>query len=501
MHTYRLRLDQRFQVMDHFGASGAWSIDPIGKMWSLEGRQRLADLLFSRERGIGLSAWRFSIGAGGADGESAYPADPRRWRGHTDTFRRDEHSPYDWQSHAGQRWFMQAAKERGVEQVVAFVYSPPKWLTKNGNISPDPTVGRSNLAPEDTGRFASYLADIVQHFAEEGMPFHAISPVNEPSWSWDGKLQEGNRYPNELIKELVKRLCGELDRRGLETAVDIAEAAQIATLMDDEDILAWDPNFDFQRADENGKYGGKYREYVKEFLGDQAFSEMIGHKLSYHAYWADQIGDADRLISYRRHLRRTLDRHAPNAKLWQTEFCNLNADGKHRDLGMDLALFTARVIHCDLTVACASAWNWWLAVSPHDFKDGLIYTDFAREGDEESVIPSKTLWTLGHYSRFIRPGAVRVGLDGTDDPQSLMASAYWHPADQSLTIVMINYGVREEAVMLEGGPGLPAAMAGYITSDRAGDDLRYYGPVLLDSIHVIPARSIVTLHGRANVRQ
>ena len=36
------------------------------------------------------------------------------------------------------------------------------------------------------------------------------------------------------------------------------------------------------------------------------------------------------------------------------------------------ALYMARVIHYDLTLAHASSWQWWLAISPYDYKDGLV---------------------------------------------------------------------------------------------------------------------------------
>ena len=32
----------------------------------------------------------------------------------------------------------------------------------------------------------------------------------------------------------------------------------------------------------------------------------------------------------------------------------------------------ARIIHLDLTLCGVSAWQWWTAVSPVDYKDGLI---------------------------------------------------------------------------------------------------------------------------------
>lgn len=38
----------------------------------------------------------------------------------------------------------------------------------------------------------------------------------------------------------------------------------------------------------------------------------------------------------------------------------------------------------------------------------MIYTDFRSEGDPESIIETKRLWALGNYSRFLRPGAIRV---------------------------------------------------------------------------------------------
>ena len=75
--------DHTHQRIDGFGASDAWSIDPIINQWEHEGKQdrieALADLLFSVEAGIGLSAWRFNIGAGSAEqGDNSAIPDPMR---------------------------------------------------------------------------------------------------------------------------------------------------------------------------------------------------------------------------------------------------------------------------------------------------------------------------------------------------------------------------------------------------------------------------------------
>jgi O-glycosyl hydrolase len=62
------------QTMVGFGASDAWDIQFVGRNWPLEKRNQVADWLFSKEvdkngnpKGIGLSMWRFYIGAGSTE--------------------------------------------------------------------------------------------------------------------------------------------------------------------------------------------------------------------------------------------------------------------------------------------------------------------------------------------------------------------------------------------------------------------------------------------------
>jgi len=68
--TVSIDLNKRYQTIDNFGASDAWSCQFAGN-WSEAKRNAIADLLFSQElkldgspEGIGLSLWRFNIGAG-----------------------------------------------------------------------------------------------------------------------------------------------------------------------------------------------------------------------------------------------------------------------------------------------------------------------------------------------------------------------------------------------------------------------------------------------------
>jgi hypothetical protein len=47
-------------------------------------------------------------------------------------------------------------------------------------------------------------------------------------------------------------------------------------------------------------------------------------------------------------------------------------------------------MHYDLTVANSSTWYWWLAVSPYDYKDGLVYID--KNKTNGNLTDSKLLW-------------------------------------------------------------------------------------------------------------
>ena len=124
---YRVRVDAsvRHQEIANFSASDAWSMDPIGREWSESNRDKIADLLFDRNKGIGLSLWRFNVGAGSTVTDEAQI--PDAWR-RAECFKASMGAPYDWTRQAGQQWFLRAARRRGVDQFLAFAVSPPAWM-------------------------------------------------------------------------------------------------------------------------------------------------------------------------------------------------------------------------------------------------------------------------------------------------------------------------------------------------------------------------------------
>jgi len=432
-----INYDHTHQRIDGFGASDAWSIDPIIKKWELEGQQdrieALADQLFSVENGIGLSAWRFNIGAGSAEqGDSSHIPDPMR---RAQLLIPKAGSEIDQSRQRGQIRLLREAHERGVSNLVAFVNSPPHWLTKNGLTHPGDGLltGSSNLDMSRADEFSTFLVAVLAYLrgAPVGVPVNYISPVNEPTWHWQGQSQEGNRYNNEELKTVYKSLHAALAQAGLEHDVEVdgAEVPELRAALNDEYHTRFDGNI--YNGGMNNTPHGVYKNYIDALLGDPEMRAVLGNKLSVHSYWSDASGD--RLGMLRDLLAQNITAVSPQARLWMSEFCVLGDSGDVRKFDgpgfnvndMELALHTARVIHRDMTRLNATAWFWWLAVTPYDFKDGLLKINPSLEAD--TLEESRLMWTLGNFSRFIRPGFYRLGLPDVDDLTGVMASAYKDP--------------------------------------------------------------------------
>tara|TARA_R110001592_G_scaffold61172_2_gene186353 strand:- start:81 stop:734 length:654 start_codon:yes stop_codon:yes gene_type:complete len=174
--------DVEFQTIHNFRDLDAWSAQFVGK-WSMDKKEALADLLFSAEKnidgtlkGIGLSAWRFNIGAGSAEQkeESGIKDAWRRVEGFLNT-----DVSYNWHKQLGQQWFLNAAKQRGVSCFIGFVNSRPVQFAKNNKAFSDDGLS-SNLKRSNYANYALFLKNVVTHFKDSlDIQFNYISPFNE----------------------------------------------------------------------------------------------------------------------------------------------------------------------------------------------------------------------------------------------------------------------------------------------------------------------------------
>ncbi len=485
--------DQVYQTIDGFGASDAWRCQFVGKNWPLEKRERIADLLFSKEfndngnpKGIGLSLWRFNISAGTTEqGEASDIGNP--WR-RGECFQNSDGS-YDWSKMVGQRWFLQAAKERGVEKFLAFPNAPPVHYSRNGKGYAEKGVVRFNLKPGKMDGYAVFLVDVIQHFEKEGIHFDYLSPFNEPQWNWDGPGQEGTPALNTELYAFIKMLSDELAQRRLTTSLVIGEAATIghvAKIMKDDG-----------RDDQAQFFFNPQSPY---YIGDFPNVEKTISAHSYHSVWP-----LDEQVEYRLMLHEMLRKANSDLGYWQSEYCILqNNDeiikGGGRDLGMATALYVARIIHNDLTLCKAKSWQWWTAITEVNYKDGLVYLDDGSEDNsgkmgakieslfyDGEVRESKLLWTLGNYSRFIRPGMVRIACSVTPEQSyedGLLVSAY-KSTDDDLVLVCVNLSIDDKLC------DLPFSdMVDVYTTSR---DMSLFKRNRKASDLKIPARSVATI--------
>ncbi|MGA0846160.1 MAG: glycoside hydrolase, partial [Luteolibacter sp.] len=261
--SYLIDLADRHQSIDHFGANDKWTFQKIGKSWSEASKNRIADLLYDTKNGIGLSFCRFSVG-GGINRESIRD----EWRT-SDTFEVSE-GEYDWNRLAGQRWFLRAAKARGVKQFGLAVYSPPMRLTRTGlSNHGDDVTSTTNLKEGAEPAFASYLADILDHYRNhpdesERVEFDRIFPHNEPKWDWQEKNnQEGNRASNEDLRKVHLSLQRTLRERDLRTLIAAPESGSIPGM------------YELDR-EAGRKWKADYGNYLPYFAGDTDLAKGVG---------------------------------------------------------------------------------------------------------------------------------------------------------------------------------------------------------------------------------
>lgn len=413
-----------FQTIHNFGASDAWSCQHVGN-WPDEQKNRIAGLLFSLEKrndgspkGIGLSCWRFNIGGGSADQKTETNiSDP--WR-RTECFLQED-GTYNWKKQKGQRWFLKAAKKYGVKYTLGFVNSPPVWLAKNGRANSD-GGNSTNLKKENFKKFSEFLVEVSKNIHKnEGVLFDYVSPLNEPQWEWKSS-QEGTPWRNSEIAKFCRILGADLKEAGLTTQISITEAGQLNHL--------YERGIDARRGFQIKEFFSQESENYVGNVPNMA-PKISGH--SYHTLKSDSI-----MNLVREKVAEEIFKVDSTLEFWMSEYCILGGNGiirgNGRDLGMETALFVANLIHTDLTLANASAWQWWLAVSPYDYKDGLVYIDKSETGG--NIYESKLLWTLGNYSRFIRPGAKRIRIKTTGN-RELKISAYKNKNGE-LVVVCVN---------------------------------------------------------------
>jgi O-glycosyl hydrolase len=143
--------------------------------------------------------------------------------------------------------------------------------------------------------------------------------------------------------------------------------------------------------------------------------------------------------------------------LWMTEVAGLKwwpEEGPSADIANGIVV--AGWIHDAIVNGPASAWLYYNRIAEFiDDNEGLLLKD--------GTI-TKRFYTLGNFSKFVRPGSVRVNVAGTI-PKDVLLTAYKAP-DGKLVIVAINPGSAPVTVPITIACGsAPAAFVPHVTSE------------------------------------
>jgi O-glycosyl hydrolase len=339
---------------------------------------------------------------------------------------------------ADQLWLGEAAQRYGVHQFYADSWSAPGKMKTNGSLINGGSLcgspGETCAVGDRRAAYARLLASQAAGFARHGLPLQAIDFINEP--------EIGPAYASMLMTpaqaaDFVPYLGRALHAAHLRTKVACCDA-------------------------EGWTDGAAYTSAV---LGDPAAARYVS-LITSHGYTAAPTVP---LTSAR--------------PVWESEWANFDPWDPAWDDGTPGDGMTwAQDISAAFTQAGAGAFFYWWGASASTANSGLI--QFAGP----TVNLSARYWAFTAFSRFIRPGAVRVGARASDP--GVQVSAYRNHAG-SLVIEAINSGTSEEQVTLR-VPGCTAGLgsaAGYLTD--AGDSLAPQ-PAPAGGQAALPARSLST---------
>lgn len=215
--------------------------------------------------------------------------------------------------------------------------------------------------------------------------------------------------------------------------------------------------------------------------------------------WSDQVGmlsglkpvdDIVGLITSHSYTSQPSGPMNTRQSVWQTEAADLNGAWTATWSGSGGAgegMTWANNIYQAVVNSNCSGYLYWIGVQTGSTNSKLVRID----GDK--VTPSKRLWAFANWSRFVRPGAVRVGVSGA---ASGVKTSAFRNEDGSVAVQFINGGssAAKVSVKVSGGTAASAAAKGWIT-DNTHDLSELDGVTIADGVASasVPGKAMVTI--------
>ncbi len=380
------------QTFETFGTSSCWWSQTIDDE---ETADEIARLLYDDKAGLGLDVYRYNIGGGEADNPNCRIWDKTR---RTESFyvlnEETGEYEYDFTRDANARKMLDKAIEYGAEEVILFCNSPHFSMTASGHASGGLEPYASNLPKENYDEFIDYVLTIADWFVAEGYPITAISPINEPQWSWGGEWvgQEGCHYSADEAIELLELFAVTMKERNSPYKLS---------------------------GPENGELSPGYYEYIDKFFASEILNDFCD-TYSGHSYWLDNKLDLKTMAGDK------FRNDYPGKKLEMSEWCELpmTIDSTTIDSG----LYMANIIIQDLNLLGAVSWQSWTAVNG----DGVM------EIKNGELVVYNRYYAYKHFTQFIKEGMTRVEVMDSLEGESKIASTAFKSNDETVLILVNN---------------------------------------------------------------
>ena len=330
--------------------------------------------------------------------------------------------------------------------------SPPASMKSNGSTICNTGSGNGSLNAGSYSTFATYLKTYTTQFKSTfGVYPAAISVQNEPEYcpsTYDGAV-----YTGAQIQTFVKSNLGPT-LSGTGVPIMIPEDGNRTTVAT----------------------------YADPCMTDSSCSPYISY-VAAHDYLQQEGLPLSDIAAYG---------NQGNAHFWITESGNGNVAWDGTMTGGTGGLYWAQDIHDSLVNANANAWMFYRFVDTNASATyGLYLTTTGTY--------SKTFWTMGNWSKFVRPGWVRI--DATANPISgVYVTAFKDPSAGGFAIVAVNQN--------SSSANLAVSLAGFPSVTTVTPTLTSASANLIDQSNVdvstdefsysLPANSVVTFHGTAS---
>ncbi len=309
-------------------------------------------------------------------------------------------------------------------KIISSPWTAPPWMKDNND-----WVG-GKLLPEYYDSWALFFSKYLTAYQKEGIDIWAVTVENEPLGN--GNNWESMHFSAEEMVDFVQHHLGpKLNADG-----------------HDVKILAYDQN----RGDE-------LIEWAKVIYNDESFSKYFdGFAIHWYASTFDWFPKS---LNFTHEM-------APDKYLIQSEAC-VDAEvpkwkddqwywsKEATDWGWDWAPEDQKHLHPKYVpvyryardiIGCLNNWvdgwvDWNMILDrqggPNWFKNWCVAPVIV-DPEKDEVYFTPLFYTMVHFSKFIRPGAVRIGFENPD--KSLMMTAAKNP-DGSVVVVILN--MNEEA--------------------------------------------------------